>query len=76
MTNDNSTKNISLKEIDKMVYGRCGILDRVKIEVMKIGAAETGKRCDVSPQSVHIFLDTDRPKMETIKKYAEAVGVE
>lgn len=76
MTDDNKQKNISLKEIDEMVYGRRGLLDRVKIEIMKIGAAETGKRSGVSTQNIHIFLDTARPKIETIKRYAEVVGME
>ena len=69
-------KKLTIDELEQQIYGEGGLLFRVKDKIHELGIREVVKIMDVSTQSVYIFINYKRPKLETITKYARAVGVE
>lgn len=70
------SKQITLKEIDAALYGAGGLTEQIKKKIIELTVREVAKRLDKSTQNVNIFRHTDRPKLETLIKFGEAVGIE
>jgi hypothetical protein len=69
-------KKLSIDEIDAEIYGDGGLMHRVKDKIHEVGVRVLSVKTEKSTQTIYGFINAKRPKVSTIKYYAEVLGVE